>query len=457
MTKRIWILICVVVSQAAFATPHWNEQKVPKDSQFPSVAVRPFNIDHLKIVKNDTGLDILRIQVDWEASNESYAVKQIIVEPSGTQNLLERSKRKPHWGSYLGILKDRNGREVYYDSIGTGKEYRILSRAINLRFPIPSDDMTFELFAENPKTGDMEKVISQIIHVRDLPKPVQNHQNVEVRELALASKLPALRINIYAEGYLQSDEDAFWKHAMKTVNTLQKEKFPGVDHMSFYGVFHSSNRRLGPPKDLGYPIPVFDTFLGLYYPYWAKFERWYNGMYPTDENKLREGIATAPYDYPIILTYSTGYWGVGNYMSLTAIPAAHPMNFTYLLIHEFGHYFGLNEEYEGGGRTELEFAPDINEPWSQNITFLVDKNYQALKWKKHVNPNTPLPTPYSVWESTPPVYGAYRGGYADSLSTKGKSHKPGLDCIMEASSDFCDICKHAISEVVQYSLGKESK
>ncbi len=83
-------------------------------------------------------------------------------------------------------------------------------------------------------------------------------------------------------------------------------------------------------------------------------------------------MATVPYDYPLVVIDNADYWGVGNYMSLTVVPAANSSYFTYLLIHEFGHFFGLNEEYEEGGRTELEFAPQQDEPWSQNITFLPD-------------------------------------------------------------------------------------
>lgn len=453
MNKFFWIFICFLLPQFVCANPHWDEQRVPRDSQYLNTRMRTFDVSHLKAVKNDDGINVLRVLVNWEAANETYTVKLLTVEPSGTQALLERSKHKPKLGSYLGVLKDKTGREVYFDSIGTGKEYRALARAISLRFPVPSEDMTFELYAEHPKTGVMEKVVSQTISVNALPQPTPPNQQVKVRELSLASASPVLRVNIYAEGYRQEDEEDFWKHAMKTVHVLKNENFPGIDHMSFYGVFAPSNNRLGVAKKLGYPVPVYDTFLGLYYAYWANLQRWYNVIYPTDENKLRQGLASAPYDYPIILNNNAEYWGVGNYMVMTSIPAAHH-SFSYLLLHEFGHYFGLNEEYNGGGPTELEFAPDMVEPWSQNITFLVDKTYQHLKWKKFVKEGTKLPTPALEWRTNPPNYGAYRGGYADSVSTKGKSHIPGLYCVMESRAHFCDVCKEAIAQVVAFSLGK---
>ena len=191
----------------------------------------------------------------------------------------------------------------------------------------------------------------------------------------------------------------------------------------------------------------------MYFPYWDNFGRWYHIVYPTRENKFRQGLASAPYDYPIVLVNSSSYWGVGNYMSHTAIPAGNSMYFTYILLHEFGHFFGLNEEYEGGGRTELEFAPDMQEPWSQNITFLSNPSYLGLKWNELVNPQISIPTPTSHWESSPPVYGAYRGGYADSPSSNGRSHKPGLNCVMESHKSFCDICSKGILEVIHFDLG----
>ena len=64
-----------------------------------------------------------------------------------------------------------------------------------------------------------------------------------------------------------------------------------------------------------------------------------------------------------------------------------------------------------------------------------------------------LPTPWSVWRNSPPVYGAYVGGYADSPSTKSHSHKPGLNCVMDNKKQFCDICTRAIQEVVQSGIG----
>lgn len=452
MNKKIGMIAASLLFtlQLGYANPYWDKSKVPSDSSYRRAVIHYISADELKTVTNNDGINVLRLQVNFNENTESYTLAKSVIESSGTAALLSRSQHEPKLGSYIGVLKEDDGRAVAYDSIGTGKEYRKLARAINLRFPLPKHDLFFELYAENPSTGQMERVLTQIITVAGLAKEAVD-DSVEVKELSLATQSPVIRVNIYADGYLASERQTFWQHAQKTVHALQSEKFPGVEHMSFYGVYHASNKKLGSPSDLGRPIPEYDSFLGLYYPYWEKFGRWYDVVYPTREDKFRRGLAAAPYDYPIVLMNSDGYWGVGNYMSHTAIPAANNYYFTYLLLHEFGHFFGLNEEYEGGGRTELEFAPGMVEPWSQNITFFGNEHYENLKWNRYVSRSTPLPTPYSVWQSLPPIYGAYEGGYADSPVNNGRSYKPGLNCVMESHKHFCDICTKAILDVINVS------
>jgi hypothetical protein len=173
-------------------------------------------------------------------------------------------------------------------------------------------------------------------------------------------------------------------------------------------------------------------------------------VYPTSEEKYRGALASAPYDYPVALIKSSEYWGVGNYNELTAVPSNN-RSFGYLLMHELGHYLGLNEEYEGGGRTELEFAPAIKEPWSQNITFETDRS--KLKWAEFVAESTPVPT--SRWDWIGPKdgpWGVYKGGYADSDNKR--SHKPGFKCVMSSGKSFCPICRQAIEQKIKYDLGQ---
>ena len=113
---------------------------------------------------------MLRVQVDWQSQDEGYLIANMLIEPSGTKALLARSQHKPQWGSYLGVLQNKNGSKVYYDAVGTGKEYRKLTCAMTIRFPVPTEDMTFTLYAEHPQTGVMESVLSKEISAKHLPR-----------------------------------------------------------------------------------------------------------------------------------------------------------------------------------------------------------------------------------------------------------------------------------------------
>jgi hypothetical protein len=186
----------------------------------------------------------------------------------------------------------------------------------------------------------------------------------------------------------------------------------------------------------------------LYFPYWCgpEFTRWSVIMYPTDVSKFRTALGQAPYDYPFVLTDSSIFYGTGNYNSHTAIPAK-GNDLSYLLPHEFGHFFGLNEEYSGGG-TELYFGDGVDEPFSQNLTFKTD--LADLKWAEFVGEETPLPTDPSSFSQY--GTGAYAGGYG-GMHRNSHIPVPSGRCIMSTSGGFCEVCAHAIKSKIEFDSG----
>jgi hypothetical protein len=330
--------------------------------------------------------------------------------------------------------------------VGTGKEYRLLTRALTFRFPMPSEPVDFVLVAENPTSGLQETVLKEPVMARKL-ELARLDAAPEVRLIKAASSANALLLNVYAEGFTESRKEKFFQDAKRVADGLQAKNFPNLDRLEIRGVFLASNTDLGPPQNLGLPVQVRDSFLGLYYPYWDNFGRWYNVVYPTSEKKLRDAFGLVPYDYPVAVADNGEYWGIGNFNAYTAIPNS-GSSFNYLLLHEFGHYFGLNEEYESGGMTELAFAPGISEPWSQNNTFLSDP--KIVKWKNLISASTQIPTPAGAWTGNGP-YGAYKGGYAQTPPL-GHSHKPGLGCVMNNGSSLCPICRDAIDKKMKFDL-----
>ncbi len=458
-TTSALLVLVVFISVLAQANPYFDESKVSRNKSYDPPRPLPRFSNRIRI--RDTklaGFEVIRVAISTGRDGlRDFAVTRIVKETSGTESFLRRSRHPSMIGSFRAIVRDKkSGQPLYYDSIGTGQEYARLVDELSFRFPVPSGPSILELIAENPQSGRMELVLRHEFDPNQASTFEPDTSGVEIRELKRPSSFgPSVRVNLYAEGYLASRNNAFWSHAQYMVAALVKNQFPMAENMHFFGVFAPSKETLGYARDLGRPIPEFPTRLGLYFPYWENFGRWYHVVYPTREEKYRQALSIAPYDYKIVLVDDGQYWGVGNFRSPIAIPAQSPYS-VYLLLHEFGHYFGLNEEYEEGGRTELEFAPGIDEPWSQNITFLRTGQIADLKWREFVLPTTPLPTPDHVWDDDPPIYGAYKGGYAGSPST-GHSHKPGYGCVMNNGRSFCPICRRAIEDVVNFDRGLKLK
>jgi len=436
-------LAMVFVLTQLSANPYPDEAAVPKDPPYvPNKKLEDFS--KLKLA-SDGLIEVLRVELGWNATSDTFKISRTVRESSGTPALLQRASRPDSLGSYQAELVDRvTGKTIAYASLGTGQAYRTLARGLSFRFPVPTGPVDFRLIAENPTTGKMERVLAEPLEV---PVAMQMpYSPVDIHLIRKAKQEPSLKVVYYSEGYSEARKEQFFQTADRATEALERNGWPGFDRMEFTALFSSSKMALGTANNLGTPVPERDSFLGLYFPYWGKFERWYHIVYPTRESRLREGLARAPHDYPIAIVDSREYWGVGNFNQITAVPSENG-SFTYLLLHEFGHYFGLNEEYDGGG-TELAFAPQMAEPWSQNMTF----NPKAPKWLNLVDNSTPLPTPGSMWNDNQmgPI-GAYRGGYA---SVDSKNHKPALGCVMESNGKFCKVCRAAIGARIAHDLGE---
>ncbi len=460
------LLSSFLLSSPLMANPYFDQSKVPTDAQFAADSGFKLstNTDVSKLRQMATnefqGEKAFRVQIDWQESTDdgdAFHLSHMVIEPSGTQALRLRNQKSPSpFGSYKATLHDAGtGELIAWDSIGTGKEFRKLSRAIHFRFPLPEKSVVLKFYAEDATSGEINFVFEKFI----IPSDIQEleldpkRRTSDVTLIKEASHSPRLIFTIYAEGYKeQRFRPSFIRDAVKVAETLEAVGIPYVDHFEFRAVYNLSEESLGTAQRGAMPVPDRDSFLGLYFPYWNDFGRWYHVLYPTRVKHYRDSLGQVAYDYPLALVDNAYYWGVGNFKELTAIPSESNY-FAYLLTHEFGHFLGLNEEYQGGGRTELEFAPHVHEPWSQNITFL--KEASELKWKQFVSTETPLPTPRNFWSR--PIdpakpFGAFEGGYADSPANT-QSYKPGLSCVMESGRSFCPICKDGMAQVIGRDLG----
>jgi hypothetical protein len=388
---------------------------------------------------------VMRIQVDW-SKELGFVLVTPIKELSGTVALARSAVREDRLGSFIGIVSDPvTGQRIYQRTIGIGYSYLPAVRAVTFRYPERKQPFIFSLRAENATSGVMETVLEQTLDpatFEALPA-----QNVELIPLRIAQQQPALVVNFYSEGYLVGGRDKFLADARGMVRSLETTNFPNQARMEFRAVWSPSAVTLGSAQNLGTPIPERDSFLGLYYPYWLDYSRWNVIVYPTRERRFRNAIGQVPYDYPIAIMDTTVYTNVGNYNELTAV-ANGTGNVQNLFLHEFGHFFGLNEEYTNGG-TELVFAKGIAEPWSQNMTF--QTSAANIKWRALIKAGTPIPTPASTW--TGDNVGAYAGGYG-GLDTRSHVPVPDRVCIMSSGTSYCSVCRAAIAEKIIFDLGE---
>ena len=208
-----------------------------------------------------------------------------------------------------------------------------------------------------------------------------------------------------------------------------------------------------------------------------------------DNKAIRKAAARVPYDY-IHIVFNEEKYGGGGIFNLWATCAAGSEWHGYLFVHEFGHSFaGLGDEYYTSQVAYNDFYPPGVEPWEPNVTALLDES--RVKWGDLMQPNTPIPTPWSKTE-----YETHQEGYAqtrrqmagenasasrlDSLSQanskwvndffrsqenwgkvgayQGASYaseglyRPFIDCIMFSKTldGFCPVCRKAIETVIDF-------
>ena len=204
-----------------------------------------------------------------------------------------------------------------------------------------------------------------------------------------------------------------------------------------------------------------------------------------DNRALRDIAQYVPYEFIEILVNNDTYGGGGIFGQFSTVAASNDWA-DYLFVHEFGHHFaGLADEYYTSPVAYQSSAARL-EPWEPNVTALRDP--ARLKWKKHVVPATPLPTPWpkAEYEAASRAYQARRtalraanrpesemsalfrddlarttalfstapqrraiGAFEGANYEASGFYRPEMQCIMfDRSETFCKVCEEAISEII---------
>jgi hypothetical protein len=136
----------------------------------------------------------------------------------------------------------------------------------------------------------------------------------------------------------------------------------------------------------------------------------------TDNRALRDIAQHAPYEFIEILVNNDTYGGGGIYGQFSTAAANNDWA-NYLFVHEFGHHFaGLADEYYTSP-VAYQSSGERMEPWEPNVTALHDP--ANVKWRRHVTPGTPLPTPWPKDE-----YEAHSREYQKVRAQLRKDNRP---------------------------------
>ncbi len=430
---------------------------------------------------------------------EMFSLDQVVIEalpfPGNPERPIDATLR----GKYLfEIVVDSSGDTAWsrsfssiYGEWETTGEARRINRSFHesVRFPAQSEPFTLVMKKRNADNG-----FDEVWRLPVDPADVLVHREAApYRDRVVAiheSGDPAMKVDLLllGDGYTADETDAFIARARELAADLLatspfKER---ADDFNIWALAPES-------RESGVSRPSTgihrDTPLGTTYDAFRS-ERY---VLTFDNKALRRIASSAPYDFIEILTNTETYGGGGIY-GLYSTAAANSSWATYLFIHEFGHHFaGLADEYYTSA-VAYEMPEITTEPYEPNVTALLDPD--NLKWKQHVLPSTPIPTPWpkeayeshsrevqvqrrqmraeNVPESDMNALFNYTRDFTDELFAKAPHagaigafeganysargyYRSEQNCLMFTRSEtFCRVCSDAIEDVIdEYALPAE--
>lgn len=379
-----------------------------------------------------------------EKTTEIISFDKLIEEPfwSGTKsNLID----KFGYGNYMLKVFDADSKSLIY-SRGFSTLYQewqtteeakhtIRSMSGSVVFPFPKKSVIVEIDKRDRK-NNFEKKFEYVIDPKSyfiITEKVKPYPNFEVHNSGEPNQ--KLDIVLLPEGYSENEMEKFKSDCKRFAGYLfEYSPFKeNKDKINIWGVE-------APSPESGTDIPGKNvwvrTLLNSHF-YTFDSERY---LMTTDYHAIRDLAANAPNDQIFILVNTSKYGGGGiyNYYNVTSVDHQASKQ---VFVHEFGHGLaGLADEY-GDDPTYQDFYPPDVEPWEPNITTLV--NFDS-KWKKHIEKDTPIPTPDV--DKYKNKIGAFEGaGYVP----KGV-YRPTHNSLMRAfsSNEFNVVCKEVLEKII---------
>ncbi|MEJ7806084.1 MAG: M64 family metallopeptidase [Telluria sp.] len=341
------------------------------------------------------------IRVDYHHSgnalSDQYALERVVVEPlpwpgnpaQALDNTDRGQNRVEVVDAKTGDLLYSRGFSTIFGEWRTTEEANKMSRGFqeSVRFPKPAKPVRVRILKRDER--NQFSVAWSVEIDTDAPDVVRKQEPAPARVIPIrvnGTSPDKVDLLVMGDGYTAADMKKFEADAKRLTDYLFTVS-PFKERAADFNVWGLAV----PTQESGVSRPSTGVHrasaLGTRYDIFGS-ERY---VLTLDNRALREIAQHAPYEFIEILVNNDTYGGGGIFGQFSTA-AAGSDSANYLFVHEFGHHFaGLADEYY---TSPVAYAPSDNrmEPWEPNVTALRDP--ARIKWKRHVKPGTPLPTPW---------------------------------------------------------------
>ena len=341
----------------------------------------------------------LRVDVlhTGDAKQEHYALDRVVVEPLPWAGNPARAIDDTNRGiNRFEVVDPRTGKTLYSRGYSTiFGEWRTTEEAAgmrrgfqeSLRFPKPDRPVQLRILQRRADNAFVEAWRVDIDPAAlDV---VQERRPAPAEPIAIRNNGPSadkVDLLILGDGYTRAELPKFEADARRLADHLFSVS-PFRERAGDFNVWALAV----PTRESGVSRPStgthHDSALGTRYDIFGS-ERY---VLTLDNRALRELAQYAPNEFIEILVNNRTYGGGGIFGQFSTAAAGNDWA-NYLFVHEFGHHFAaLADEYYTSPVAYVS-GEERPEPWEPNVTALRDP--AQLKWKRHVTPGTPLPTPW---------------------------------------------------------------